>query len=127
MATSEASCAQASNSARSRVGGLLERRVAQRAEAREEHEQRAARDRADRVELQAADPLGDGCDRAGPRPPARRGGGGQPLRVQRQPARLRDRDAARGQMPSPGRNSFVNARWPTFASLMSLFSAIHTV
>ena len=53
------------------VGGLLERRVAQRAEPREEHEQRAARDRADGVELQAADLLGHGGDRGGPAPAAR--------------------------------------------------------
>ena len=52
------------------VGGALERLVAQRAQPREQHEQRAARDGADGVELQAADPLRHGRDRVGaaPRP-----------------------------------------------------------
>ncbi|MBW3607166.1 MAG: hypothetical protein KY463_02215 [Actinobacteria bacterium] len=49
------------------------------------------------------------------------------LSVQGQPPRVRDRQRARRrrQMPSPGRNSFVNARCPTLESSMTSFSCIH--
>ena len=107
------------------IGGCFERVVTQWSEPCEEDEQRTARDRADRVELQAADLLRDGGDGLGP---ATRAGSaaGQSLRVQRQPARMGERDAARrAQMPSPGRNSFVYARCAMFALEISLLRAIH--
>ena len=111
------------------VGRLCERLVAKRAEAREQHEQRAARDGADGIELQAADPLRHRRDRVRAVPEPGRAGprAGEPLRVQRQPPRLRDRDRAPllRQIPSPGKNSFVNARCAVCELGSSFLSAIH--
>lgn len=108
------------------VGRAIERLVAQRTQPCEEDEQRAARNRADGVELKAADPLRGRSDGIGT-PPAGRRRTGEPLRVQGQPSRVRERDGAprRAQIPSPGRNSFVNARCAVCVLGIRSLSVIH--
>ena len=108
------------------VGRLLERAVGYGAEAREQDEQRAARDGADGIELQAADALRDCRDRLRIASAAARGRDGQALRVQGEAARRAQRDDVGGQIPSPGRNSFVNARGAVCVLGIRSLSAIHS-
>ena len=108
------------------VRRALQRLVADGTQPCEQDEQRAARDGADGIELQAADPLRQRRDRVRPSA-ARRPRAGKPLRVQGQPPRLRDRDRTLRvrQIPSPGKNSFVNARCAVCVLGSRSLSVIH--